>query len=135
MGNKEEGIVIEAEGSFAYIKAIRHTSCKNCGSCPGDQAMLVKTFNKAKAVPGDHVIFEMNEFAMLKSAFIVFVLPFILLFTGAYIGGVISPTMGLTAQIVGGACGFLISLAILRLTEKRLDKDARQLPIVTQIVK
>ena len=81
---KETGIVKEASGEFCKVVVMRKSACgENCASCSGgcklqNQICLVKNTKGAKA--GDKVEIEIDTMTVLKSAFLVYILPILVFF-------------------------------------------------------
>jgi len=61
MKDDEIGVVIELDGKIAKVRASRHSDCKNCGACPGDNAIVLNTRNPLSAKVGQLVTFEIQE--------------------------------------------------------------------------
>lgn len=132
-----EGIVIEVKGDIARVKVARHGECKNCGSCPGDQSIILNVLNPINATEGQHVIFKVKEENMLKAAFIVYILPLIGIFLGAAAGGWISSQLNFSRQlfqIFGGAVALILSIIYIKHYEKTSRKNIKILPIITNII-
>lgn len=138
MSKREEGVVVETEASYAYLKAIRHSSCKSCGACPGDNATIIKAYNKAKATEGDLVYFQMNEGAMIKATFIVFVLPLTLAFAGSYglphiVSSLTQTGFQTLLSVLGGILGLAMGIVFIRKADKHFGGYASNLPVVSSI--
>jgi sigma-E factor negative regulatory protein RseC len=57
----EQGLVIDVANGEAKIRVGRHSDCKNCGACPGNDSVIVCADNKIGAKPGQRVAFEVKE--------------------------------------------------------------------------
>lgn len=137
MKTESEGVVIEISGNIAKIKTNRHGDCKNCGACPGDQAMVVDALNPLGAKAGQRVTFEIKQTNMLKAAFIVYILPLIAVFLGATVGTMIAEKIGQRAivlQIAGALIGFTLSILYIKFFEKSAHSDEKMQPVVTGII-
>lgn len=133
--NRENGVVIEVTGDKARVKANRHNDCQNCGSCPGDQAMIVTAENPIGAEPGDTVTFEIREQHVLKAAFVVYALPLILAFLGAWLGTAAAPLLHWgteSTQIAFGIAGFVLAVVIIKWYDR--SAQATMLPVITHKV-
>jgi positive regulator of sigma E activity len=69
---------------------------------------------------------------MLLAAFMIFILPLIFIFLGAFLGGYISKAINLsttTAQVVGGIVGLALSAVIIKLFDKasKIDENAEKI--------
>lgn len=137
MKREEEGLVIEAIGEIAKIKAGRHNECSSCGACPGDNAMVLSVRNCAGAKPGQRVAFEVKDTNMLKSAFIVFVLPLIAIALGSAVGGWIGQQIGNWVNVfraIGGIVTFAISIGYIKSFDKSVNNNIRTMPKITRII-
>lgn len=136
MKRESEGVVIEVSGTMAKVKANRHGDCKNCGACPGDNATVLDAQNPIGAVPGQRVIFELEEANMLKAAFIVYILPLIAILVGCTIGTYISYKVGNSEklyQVGGGVIAFILSLFYVKFFDKFAHSDKEMRPVITRI--
>lgn len=132
----EEGIVIEGEGSVVKVKVGRHNDCNNCGACPGNSMVVLDVQNPIGAKPGQRVTFEVKETNAVKGAFIVFMLPLIAVFIGAFIGGKIASSISLglvPCQIAGAIIAFILVLVYIKIYEKNTKNNKNSLPIISKI--
>jgi len=135
MKNRLEGIVIEVKDQIARVKIRRHGDCSNCGSCPGDEAVLVDAFNDAEAQPGRRVIVEMDGDRMLMSVFVVFVLPLAAIAAGCFIGLGLARMVNqfeILLEITGGLICFLLSVGYIKHFD-RMIKAKQNLATIIQI--
>jgi len=133
---EEFGVVIEANGNLAKVKAARHGDCENCGACPGDNAIMMDVQNTISAKPGQRVAFVVHNTSMVIAAFVVYVLPIVVAAAGTAIGWFIANKFGLLLapfQAGGGIIGFCLSLIIVKLYDKAIKKDTKSLPVITKI--
>lgn len=85
---KAFGIVESVRGEGAVVTVKRDTACgDSCATCPSkchqrNNKIIAKNPLGAKA--GDKVTIEMKSSTVLKSAFLVYILPLIMLFAGYY---------------------------------------------------
>lgn len=134
---EEFGIVIEANGNLAKVKAARHGDCDNCGSCPGENAIMMDVQNLISAKPGQKVAFVVHNTSMVLAAFVVYILPIIAAGAGIVMGWFMANTFGLSLtafQIGGGIIGFGLALIIIKLYDKAMKSDTKSLPIITKIL-
>lgn len=137
MEKSQEGIVLAVNGDMAKVKVARHSSCENCGSCPGNSAVVVDAKNMAQAKPGQRVLIQIKEVNMLKAAFIVYMLPLIGIFVGAAAGSyladyLLSPV--LSFQIAGGVAGFALTVFYIWFFDRRSRQDMAMQPVVIRIL-
>ena len=133
---EEFGIVVEANGNLAKVKAARHGDCENCGACPGDNAIMMDVQNTISAKPGQRVAFVVHNTSMVTAAFVVYVLPIVIAAAGTAIGWFMANGFGLPLaplQVGGGIIGFCLSLIIVKLYDKVMKKDTKSLPVITKI--
>jgi sigma-E factor negative regulatory protein RseC len=138
MSKEQLGIIVEAEGVMAKIKATRHGDCKNCGACPGDDAMLVEARNPIEAKVGQRVAFLIPEVNMLQAAFTVYMLPLAAIALGAVAGWYAAQSTGTQAvtmyEIIGGVIGFGLSLVYIKLYDRHARKSEKMQPVITKIL-
>ena len=136
MKQLEEGIVIETNGNLAKVQASRHGDCKNCGACPGDQAMVVEVINEIGARKGQFVAFEVKEENLLKSSLVLFVLPLAAAAAGAALGSLLSAGLGLSGSIlaiIGGLLLFGLSLVYVRHYDRKANAK-KDYPVIKKII-
>ncbi len=91
---KESGVVVEIDDKFAIVQTKRTSYCrqcaanKGCGTASlsailGQKYTQVKVINHCDAKVGDRVVIGVEEQALLKSAFVLYLLPLLSLFAGA----------------------------------------------------
>ena len=131
---KETGIVKSAEGKFCTCSTQRKSACgDNCATCKATCSSREHTFiakNTIGAKAGDTVIIEMPASSVLKSAFLVYILPllaFLLGFSYFFEEGKSELTSALWGIILGGAVWILVSFY-------GKYKKAELTPEVTEIV-
>lgn len=119
-------IVIRTEGQDAFVEAIGGScsACgggKSCGAGSLSEALCVKprqfrAHNGAGARPGEEVDVTVEDGALLKTAFVLYAFPLLLLFAGAFAGsawaGSIWTEAGSGAHDAGAALGALAGLAL-----------------------
>ncbi|ATW25904.1 SoxR reducing system RseC family protein [Candidatus Formimonas warabiya] len=137
MMQEQVGVVLEVSGSMAKVKATRHSDCENCGACPGNQAMVLEARNPVGAKPGQRVAFEVKEVNMLKAAFIVYMLPLVAIFLGAWGGNWVSHHFGLPVlllQITGGLLAFILSVIYIKFFDSAAHGNSQMQPVITRIL-
>lgn len=138
MGKQQEGIVLEVFDGMAKVKASRHSDCENCGSCPGNNAIVVEVLNPIGAKAGQIVIIEGKDVNMLKAAFIVYMLPLIAAVAGVLAGTYLATTKMVTDpiwyQIGGGVVAVVISLIYIRYFDRNARTDDTMRPVITRIL-
>lgn len=138
MKKEQIGIVVEVHGDMAKVRATRHGDCKNCGACPGDNAMILDARNPIGAKVGQNVTFEIQEVNMLQAAFIVYMLPLAAIFIGAVAGAYAANSMGsnsvVTFQVIGGIIAFALSVLYIKFFDKSARNNAKMQPVITKVI-
>lgn len=130
---EETGQVIKINGNFAQVEMQRHPACANCGLCTmgvGDK-MLITAANTARAKVADRVKVTISGTVVLKSAFLVYIVPLIALLVGFVIGNY------LAGEIYGVACGVIgvvLSLIGLHFYDQKLKKENKVVVKITEII-
>lgn len=136
---KEEikGVVIQVKDETASVRVSRHSDCSSCGLCPGENAMMMEASNDIGAKPGQRVVVIPKQSHMLRAAFIVFILPIMLLLLGAFLGyEFFLMTHDLnknTLIIIGGSVFLVISLLMIRHFDSSMSKK-KDIPQIARII-
>ncbi len=136
MDKATEGIVIEIRGELALIKPLADVLC-SC-SCHDEEMgiNIIEAKNQVNAAVGDKVVFQVPEQGMLTAAFIVFMLPLILVTIGAIAGYNTAGLLGINsslAAVAGASLFFLISIIIIRIHDRSASKNPDLIPVITGI--
>jgi len=134
---REEGMVIEITKELAKIQAGKHSDCKNCGACPGNNTAFIVAKNEIGAVPGQRVVFVVDESNSLKGAFIIFILPLLSIFLGAALGGYLAKlaeSPALPGRIIGGLIAFGLVAVFIKIFDHYVGQKAKSLPVITKIL-
>ncbi|MGL6108025.1 SoxR reducing system RseC family protein [Romboutsia sp.] len=137
MKKEEVGYVIDTKGEIAKIKIGRHSDCKNCGSCPGNDSLILNVKNPVGAEIGQKVYFETKGSKMLISVYIVYIQPILLVCLGVYIGYLTANNFNKPVafyELIFGGMFFIFSLIIIGVVERRLANDKNSMPTITRIV-
>lgn len=117
----QKGIIKKTVKNIADVEIQRSTacgeSCASCGLCPGRTA-VVKADNAIGAKSGDTVILDMADQKVLGAAFLVYIVPVVVLIIGYFIGYAILKT-----EIYGAVTGFIlmaVTFVIIMMFDKRL---------------
>lgn len=130
----EYGVVVETSGDKARVKMGRHLDCSNCGSCSGDASLMMDAVNAIGAKTGEMVVIQLDDSNIVKSAFIVYMLPVIATVIGWGLGFLVSKVSGFSvlSQLAGGVIFFLLSVFYII----RFDKSRRLVskePVIVQL--
>ncbi|HWR44650.1 SoxR reducing system RseC family protein [Sporomusa sp.] len=138
MEKQQEGIVVEVSDGMAKVKASRHSDCENCGSCPGNTAIIVDALNPVGAERGQRVAIEVKEVNMLKAAFIVYMLPLITAtggaFAGNYLAGLYQAAGSLWYTIASGLAAFGLSIIYIKYFDRNARTNDKMKPVITRIL-
>ncbi|MDH3974625.1 MAG: SoxR reducing system RseC family protein [Deltaproteobacteria bacterium] len=144
---EEEGKVVKLEGGYAIIHTERGSSCDGCSaksSChtmsdSGGRLMEMRAINSVGAQVGDRVKVAIDSIVLLKSSFLVYVLPLIVMIAGGLLGdnyarnNMPASDPDLVAGAVGIAC-LVLSFLLIRLWNKSLEKKKEYQPQVIRII-
>ncbi len=85
---REIGVVESTNGTTAVVSVKRNSSCgESCATCSAHcnlKGNKITAQNKLGAMAGDLVSIEMRTSTVLKSAFMVYILPLLMLFLGYF---------------------------------------------------
>lgn len=144
---EEEGRVVRIEDGYAIIHTERGTSCDGCSaksSChtmtdSSSSLMEMRAINSVGAKVGDRVKVAIDSIVLLKSSFLVYVLPLIVMIAGGIIGDNYARKNmpGSDPDLIAGAVGIVslvISFLLIRLWNKSLEKKKEYQPQVIRII-
>lgn len=136
MQKQEEGIVIALENNIAKVIVKRHSHCESCGSCPGNNAMVLEALNDIGAKVNQRVYYTIQQRSMLLAAFVVFILPLI----SSVLGYLVAEKLAINFQILtgwpgfaGATVGFLAGLVAVRYYDRAVRAKS-MMPVITQII-
>ncbi len=130
MEERVEGLIIETYANLAKVKLIKHKECSLCGSCQGENAIVICVDNSFGADLGKLVLVEMKKSNELKAVFILFGLPILAIFFGIIIGEFLSNYLLLNLNLIDvfTCCiFFVISLVVIILYEKSIYGKSKSL--------
>jgi len=142
---EETGTVVELRpGGTAMVLCRKGSACGHCsaadkcemGRDSGER--LVETRNQVGADVGDQVRISISSRTFLKSSFLVYIVPLIVLVIGAVLGGQLSAWIGkdLDPNLLSaafGIAGLVISLLVIRGYNRKLERE-RYLPRIVAIL-
>ncbi len=120
------GKVVEVNGNIARVMVKRHDTCGKCGGCgvavSGAGDNYVDAYNIVNAVVGQTVKVTGDTSHVLKSSFVVYMVPMLALLAGIYAGQELSAFLGLFVRldIVIGIAFFLASFLFIRSYDKKI---------------
>lgn len=129
---------MEVSNGMAKVQASRHSDCENCGSCPGNNAIVVDALNPIGAQRGQRVAIEVKQVNMLKAAFIVYMLPLIAavagVVAGTYLANAQQVAEAMWYQVSGGIIAFGVSLIYIRYFDRNARTNEKMRPVITRIL-
>lgn len=137
MKRNEIGYVVEVNEEVTKIKIGRHSECKNCGACPGNNNLIVSVNNPIGAKVGEKVCVEMPQDNIVPSVYIVYIQPLLLVFIGAIIGYLLSVYTHKSAtpfEVIFGCIFFIISLIFIKIVDKKAERKNSNLPTIIKII-
>ena len=141
---EEMGVVVEASGGTAKVKMIRSGSCEACsasGSCKAISSTdnVITVLDNIGVKPGQHVEIEIPSGMFLKATFLTYLMPVIMLFVGAALGGKYGPMVynGIAEdfwQAIVGVVFLLASAVVIRLYDRMLSHDKELMPVIVKVI-
>lgn len=128
-------VVSEANG-MAKVRVKMHSDCSNCGLCEGGNAVYYEAINQIHAKCGKNVILEIEKQNVLKIAFIIFVLPLLVVAAGSVVGICVAEYLhrsGLLFAIVVSLITLVPTLLFIKKYDAKLQKRST-LPVITKIM-
>jgi sigma-E factor negative regulatory protein RseC len=131
---EEYGEVVEVHGSTARVKLGARQACAHCGICAkaGDSSkeMLVDAYASEPLKKGDRVVLVMGSGVILKSAFVVYMVPLVALIAGYYLGKELADALSITlkGELFPALSGFFLlalSFLVIRWYDRRKKNDTR----------
>jgi len=124
------GYVTKIKGDTAEISVKRSSACgDNCGSCEGGcdvQGVSIMSKNTIGAKVGDYVEIRTQTSTVLKSVFILYIIPLIMMIAGITIGINIFKSLGVkNYELLGFSIGVLF-LAFSYVLLRTIDRKAKQ---------
>ncbi len=148
MALEQFGEVISTDHDTAVVKIRRHSACSQCGRCgmsmtgEGPVDSLVEAKNPLRARTGETVRITMKSRQLLLIAFVVYLLPVILLIAGIYGGQKAASALfafqGRPAELTGLCLGvFLMAVSFfsIRSWDRRVAASPEYKPIITDVIK
>ena len=138
---KEQGIIQKIKRDKAVIRIQQTSACAHCksrGSCDvTNREMLVEVINDLQAKEGDLVELSVPEGTVLKLSLLVYFLPIIALFIGAFAGAAVAESLRVDttlASILGGVLCMGIAFYGLRRFERAKRSGDKYYPRMTRIL-
>lgn len=135
------GVVDSLKGQNAIVNLTRSTACGDCGACQMGKENLdrqVEAYNPVGAKVGDFVTMEMEDGKVLKAAFMVYIIPLVILVGGIF-GTILTLQMfqiSKNAEVYGflvGLVGMFISFVFIKKRDKKLAERGDMMITIVKI--
>ena len=138
----ERGIVEKVEPGWAWVKTKRTSACSSCSSrhhclTQGTDQMVVKAQNSAQAKKGDEVELYLSTKTKLKSTAIVYLLPVLGIFVGAFSADPLSKALGLNpslGMVFFTLTGLVSAIFLMRYLANRMAAKQVLIPLVKRVI-
>jgi sigma-E factor negative regulatory protein RseC len=138
----ERGIVEKVEPGWVWVKTKRSSACSSCSSrhnclSQGSDQMLVKAQNTARAKQGDEVELYLSTGTTIKGSAIVYLIPVLGIFVGAFSAHPLSKLLGLNPSLgmaLFTLTGLVAAVFLMRHLANRMDSKQSLIPIVKRVV-
>lgn len=138
---QQYGIVCRVlDGNMAEVEIMRHPACSSCGACShgkGGPKQIVRALNGVGAREGQTVIIEGETGAVLWAAFVVYMVPVLMMLAGFALGPLVSRLLGAAGgegfNALLGFAFLVLGFGIVRIYDSRVNK-ARLAPKITSIL-
>ncbi len=144
---EEEGRVIKLEDGIAIVHAERGSSCGGCSAksachaMSGDDGkmMEMRAINDLGAKVGDRVKVAIDSIVFLKSSFLVYVVPLVVMIGGGVAGDSYARNNmpGSDPDLVAGGVGIIcliVSFLLIGVWSKKLEKKREYQPKIIRII-
>lgn len=140
---EEIGIVKSIEGVNARVMiSLKGSPCESCiqDACTvPEKGIETEAINAARAKVGQKVKVVVSSYTYLKGAMLIYALPVVALIAGAILGKIHLPRFfsGTDSDLLAAAGGFflfLLSLILIKLAVKRMDRKTEYKSVIESIV-
>ncbi len=132
---KQIGVIIEVHEDKAVVQIKRATACgEKCGQCSGCESTMneVWAINVAGAKIGQTVIMELDDANVLFAAFVMYIVPVIMLFIGIFLGFTVFNN-GL-ASVIAGLVLMISTFILIKKMDSKFSSFGKFKPIITKII-
>ena len=139
----ERGIVEKVEPGWAWVKTRRSSACASCDSrhhcsvVEGGDQMVVKAQNTVRAKKGDEVELYLSTKTKLKSTAIVYLIPVLGIFVGAFSADPLSKALGLNpslGMVLFTLTGLVSAVFLMRSLASRMTANQALTPLVKRVI-
>jgi len=142
---QEQGYVVKTDGQFAWVRTERKSACGHCSSQKGcgtsvfskllgNRLIEFRAINSINAETGEIVVLGLKESALLKSAFIMYLLPLIAILVFAlaahFIPGLLGSELSQGWVIFVALSGLGVSYLYQRHFAKQHQTDDEYQPVI-----
>ncbi|MBF0418664.1 MAG: SoxR reducing system RseC family protein [Magnetococcales bacterium] len=146
---REHALVMGLEGNQALVVGKKKSGCGSChaeAGCTtlsmggGNREVHVRAENRIGAKVGDMVVIELSDSQFLRSSFLVYIVPILVLFFFGFLFQNLGRAWGLSsdaAEGLGGAVGassLLLVFFWLKWRNRQMERTGLGLPIITEVV-
>lgn len=144
---EEEGRVVKIEPGYAIVHAERGSSCEGCSSKSScqtmggtdEKTMEIRAINEIGAKVGDKVRIAIDSVILLKSSFLIYIVPLIFMIAGGIVAEsyAIANMPNSDADLIAGAVGItclVISFIFVKLWSKSVEKKEQYHPKISRIL-
>ena len=138
-----EAVIVEIKNSVAYVETQRLSGCGHCDpqkGCAtstltkffGGKKTFFKALNPIEARVGDAVVIGVEDGAVLKGSFAVYLLPILFVLLGAGVGNALASTAPLRdlLAIIGAVTGLGVSYVWVRAYTAYVSKNSHFQPVI-----
>jgi sigma-E factor negative regulatory protein RseC len=143
----EQGIVIKAglphRENMALVKTVQSSACSSCSArhqCSPDaqgKDREIEAINLVNAKAGDVIQISMDNSALLKATFLLYVFPIICMLVGAFAGNGMGKAWGMdpsTLSVLAGIVCFAAAIVVLRKQANVMALKSKYQPKITRII-
>lgn len=142
---EQNAVVIRTEGENALVEVQRQSACGSCNAkqgcgtgllqnSVGRRAMRMMAKNRCDAHDGDDVVVAVPERGFIKTAFLTYFLPLLMMLVGAVAAQQFDWTgIGVNTDfsaLAGAIAGFFVALLVLRHYGKKIEKNPELHPVI-----
>lgn len=139
--NIEKGVIVKVRNGIAVLEVDPLNACNSCASRHSCASMAMTAKRKIRVrdhnfTPGDTVEFYFREQPILRSSFIIYGLPVLMIVAGMFAGAALGHRLVDDSDLasgIGGLAGFGISLALSSLYSRRLSGSSSCEPEILSI--
>ena len=136
----ETARVFSVEPDYLTAEVVQQSTCGNCSAQKGcGQGVLAKYLTSSHYVRirltdrsssefsvGDQIELGIDEFAMLRAAFLVYLIPLVLMIAGTYLGSLLSELFSIIFAVVG----LFVGGAYARFESQKRVQDPAYSPVI-----